>query len=249
MTVTKSTRSPVSQARRPVATSAGRSYRRAHWFMLASLAVVVAGFWPSFFRDVGAHDPAHTIHGVAASLWIAILALQSWLMSRGYVAWHHRVARAAFVLLPVLCLSALDMVRLMLANPEMPQGLAVLLAFIDIPSVLFLATLFVLALANIRTPAAHKRFMSATVLPAFPPALTRLYARELPIGFSTALQLSFVTVEVILLCLLINDWRNGERRLAYPLSLAFFVLVHVLMGFASRNVVWVSFTGWYAALF
>ena len=224
------------------------SYARAHWFFLAALAAIVAGFWPSFFRPLGAGDMGRTIHGTTATLWVVTLALQSWLVSRGLVVWHRRVARFAVVLLPVLCLSALYVVRVMLTSSAIPPFLRPLLAFIDLPSIAFLLLLFSLALINRRTPAAHKRFMAATVLLAFPPALTRLYQILFAPGIEifTALHASFVTVEVILLALIFTDVRMGERRLAYPLSLGFFVTLHALMFPLSSAPWWTAFLGWYA---
>ncbi|MDP1892195.1 MAG: hypothetical protein Q8K55_14995 [Gemmatimonadaceae bacterium] len=226
------------------------SYQHAHWYFMASLAAIVAGFWPSFFRPLGTGDFAHSLHGVTATLWVVALATQSWLMSRGLVRWHRRVAYGAVLLLPVLVASALKMVAVMFANPEMPPFLPPLLAFIDLPSVAFLVVLVTLALRNVRTPAAHKRFMSATVLLGFPPALTRLYARvgAPHVDFMAALHGSFVTVEVILVALIASDRRAGERRLAYPLALAFFVVVHALMLPVASSAAWRSLMSWYVHL-
>lgn len=226
------------------------TYRHAHWYFLAALAAIVAGFWPSFFAPLGAGDFAHSLHGVTATLWIVVLATQSWLVSRGLVRWHRRVAMGALVLLPVMILSALRMVAVMFSNPQMPPFLPPLLAFIDLPSVAFLIVLVTLALRNLRTPAAHKRFMAATVLLGFPPALTRLYARVFApqVDFMTALHGSLITVELILVALIVSDRRDGERQLAYPLSLGFFVVLHALMLPVSGSSGWGALMQWYAAL-
>jgi hypothetical protein len=222
--------------------TAAPSYRHAHWYFLAALAAIVAGFWPSFFKPLGAGDVAHSLHGLTATLWVVTLAGQSWLMSRGLVRWHRRVAYITLVMLTVMVASALQMVAVMLANPEMPPSLATMLAFIDLPSVAFLLLLVTLALRNVRRPSAHKRFMAATVFIGFPPALARLYARVGAPGvdFMTALHASFVTVEAILVVLIAVDHRAGERRLAYPLSLAFFAVIHTLMIPVGASAAWAS---------
>ncbi len=229
---------------------AAPSYRHAHWYFVAALVVIIAGFWPSFFRPLGAGSLAHSIHGLTATLWVVALAVQSWLVSRGMVIWHRRVAWAVILLLPVLVASALQMVATMITNPKMPAFLPPLLAFIDLPSLAFLIVLVVLALKNIRTPAAHKRFMAATVLLAFPPALTRLYARlGVPgVDFMVALHASFVTVELILVALIVADVRSNQRRLAYPLSLVFFMVVHALMVPVGASEFWRGLMVWYARL-
>ena len=227
-----------------------RSYQHAHWYFAAALAATVAGFWPSFFSRLDETDVWHSVHGITATLWIVALITQSWLMSRGQVQWHRRVAVGALMLLPVMVVSALYMVRLVLTSSRVPPFPPAMLAFIDLPSVVFLIVLVSLALANRRTPAAHKRFMSATVLLGLPPALTRLYVRVLfpGIGGASAFQASLLSVELILLALIVADWRAGERRLAYPLSLAFFVAVHALIGPVSSSGAWHSAMQWYAAL-
>lgn len=212
--------------------------------------MIVAGFWPSFFRPLGTGSLPHSVHGVTATLWVVALALQSWLVSRGLVRWHRRVAVAALLLLLVMVLSALQIVAVMFSNPDMPPFLPPILAFIDLPSVAFLVLLVALALRNRREPASHKRWMAATVLLGFPPSLTRLYARvgAPTIDFPMALHGSFFTVEAILVALIITDWRAGERRLAYPLSLGFFAVVHVLMFPVGTNETWVALVQGYAAL-
>jgi len=226
------------------------SYRHAHWYFLAALIAILAGFWPSFVRPLGTGSTWHTVHGITATLWVVALIVQSWLISRGMRVWHRRVALAALALLPVLWMTALYMVQVMHTNPQMPPFLPPLLAFIDLPSIVFMAVLVTLALRNVRRPAAHKRFMAATVLLAFPPALTRLYARVLAphVDFMQALHGSFLTVEVILIALIIGDWRSGQRHLAYPLSLVFFVAVHVLMEPVARSDSWQAFYAWFAGL-
>ena len=225
-------------------------YRRAHWFLLITLAVIVAGFWPSFFARLGAGDFAHTLHGVTATLWVCVLALQSWLIAHHHRQWHRRVAIGALVLLPILVGSGLQMVRVMLDNTRMPPFLPPLLSWLDFCSLAFLLLLVGLGLANVRRPSAHVRFMSATVLLGLPPALTRLYARVLAphVDFMTALHGSFVTVELVCVALIVADHRAGERRLAWPLSLVFFGALHASMGAVAASETWGQFTQWYVTL-
>ena len=225
-------------------------YRHAHWGILAALGVIVAGFWPSFFRSLDGGDTAHTVHGVTATLWVLCVALQSWLISRGLVRWHRMVAVFALIVLLVMSGAALLMVAIMQRNTSMPPFLPPLLAFIDIPSIAFLLLLVGLALRHVRRPAIHKRYMAATILLALPPALGRLYPWIFGprVDFMTGLHAAFFTVDLILIALILLDRRMPRRYAPYPLSLAFFVMVQVLMGPMGRNETWRDFLGWYAAL-
>lgn len=225
-------------------------YSRAHWFLLAALAAIVAGFWPTFFRAPGTNDLAHSLHGVTATAWVLALALQSWLISRHLRTWHRRVALGALLLLPVLVVSGLHMIKVMFGNQQMPPFLPPLLAYIDFTALTFLLLLVGLGLASVRRPAAHVRFMTATVLLGMPPALTRLYARELAptVDFPTALHMAFATVELACVVLIVADRRAGERRLAWPMSLLFFGAVHASMFPIAASEAWGNFTQWYVSL-
>src|SRR5262245_12120024 len=91
--------------------SARPSYANAHWYMLAAFVVVIAGFWPTFFRPMSGGSTLRTVHGVTSSLWYLALVLQPWLVTHGHVRWHRRVAVLVIALLPVLCISALMATR------------------------------------------------------------------------------------------------------------------------------------------
>ncbi len=173
--------------------------------------------------------------------------LQSWLMSKGLVTWHRRVARGIVVLLPILCVSGLSNTRIMLTtSPILPPPLRPLIAFIDFQLTLQLVVLVVLGIMNRRTPAAHKRFMAATVFAGFPPALARLYL-NLGIGSLGLINGPAYTIEAILLVLIAVDWRNGERRIAYPLMLVWTIAIQLFIGPLSSTSWWLAFCAWFAA--
>lgn len=121
----------------------------------------MAGFWSSFFRSGAPRDVIHSVHGITATLWLVLLAGQSFLMSKGLV--------------PVVLISAVHIVRFMTGQATIPTPIGPMLALFNLPAVTCMAIFFALGLANVRRPAAHQRFMAATVLPALSPALARLF--------------------------------------------------------------------------
>lgn len=92
--------------------------------------------------------------------------------------------------------------------------------------------------------------MASTVLLAFPPALTRLFAfgTPWPLDFIPALHLSMVVPDVILVVLIARDRMAGRSARAYPMALAFFVVMHVLMFTASGSAMFVAFSEGFARL-
>lgn len=214
------------------------------------LAVTLAGFWPTFLARLVTTDFWHSLHGFTAIGWILGLAGQSWLMSRGRVRWHRRMAVVMLVLLVLLVTSALYVVGTMQHNPVFPPDVRTFFAFIDIPSTVLLVLLVGLGLANRRTPAAHKRYMAATALLGLPPALTRLYLNLFapPLVPLVAFHLSLLTVHVIVVALIVNDLRSGERRLAYPMMLVFYLAIQVLIGPVSASGPWRALMAWYGGM-
>jgi hypothetical protein len=216
--------------------------------MLAAFAVVVLGFWPTFYQPLSGGSTLRTVHGVTSTLWYTALVVQPWLVTHGYVRWHRRVAVVVIALLPVLCVSALMTTRVMLARSAIPAMIRPLIAYLDVTLVALFVALFLLGLLNRRTPAAHKRYMVSTALLGFPPALTRFIARTFAINPIIAINISFYIIEAILVTLIVVDWRKGERRRwAYPIVLVAHVAIQLLMFPVSSASGWVAFCQWFAA--
>ena len=78
-------------------------YPRAHYFVLIVLAVIAAGFWPSYFSVWGNVPWQFHAHGVAASIWVCMVAGQSWTAHhKAQYAVHRAVGTASLFLFPFL---------------------------------------------------------------------------------------------------------------------------------------------------
>ena len=233
----------------PARASSRPSYTHVHWYMLAAFAVVLLGFWPTFFRPLSGGSTLRTVHGVTSSLWYGALVLQPWLVTHGYVRWHRRVAVLVILLLPALCISALMTTRVMLTTSALPPFIRPLITWLDVTATGLFVAMFLLGLRNRRVPAAHKRYMVSTALPGFLPAITRFVARTFPaMQPLAAINVSFYVVELVLLTLIVADWRRGERRRwAYPISLASYVGIQLLMTSVPATGWWLAFCQWFAA--
>lgn len=77
-------------------------YRHAHYYVLVVIAVIVAGFWPSYFAAWGSVPWQFHAHGVAASIWVAMVAAQSWSAHHGRLPLHRAVGKSSLLLFPFL---------------------------------------------------------------------------------------------------------------------------------------------------
>jgi hypothetical protein len=77
-------------------------YPRAHYYVLAVIAVIIAGFWPSYFAVWGTVPWQFHAHGVAASIWVLMVFSQSWTAHHGQLPLHRAVGKSSLLLFPFL---------------------------------------------------------------------------------------------------------------------------------------------------
>jgi hypothetical protein len=77
-------------------------YPRAHYYVLAVIAVIVAGFWPSYFSVWGTVPWQFHAHGIAASIWVMMVVVQSWTAHHKQLPLHRAVGRSSLFLFPFL---------------------------------------------------------------------------------------------------------------------------------------------------
>ena len=77
-------------------------YRHAPYYVLAVIAVIVAGFWPSYFATWDSVPWQFHAHGVAASIWVTMVLAQSWTAHHKQFGIHAAVGKSSLLLFPFL---------------------------------------------------------------------------------------------------------------------------------------------------
>ena len=88
-------------------------YPRAHFWLLLLFPLTGLAFWPAYFSDFRAAPYAFHVHGITASLWIALLAFQSWAIHRRRNSLHRSVGLASFALFPFFLVGGLLVLQTM----------------------------------------------------------------------------------------------------------------------------------------
>ncbi|WHU02689.1 hypothetical protein [Sphingomonas sp. NIBR02145] len=154
-------------------------YRHAHWYLLAIFPLAALAFWPGYLSTIGTAPLQMHAHGITATLWLALLVAQSWLIHSGNNALHRTLGATSLALFP-LFLAGGSMIFLGMAqrfaDPPSPfyTMYAPGLAWIDMISVAAFAWCYYSALRTRRTVQFHARYMLATVIFLLPPILGRL---------------------------------------------------------------------------
>jgi len=163
------------------------SQDRRFYSAMAALVVVaiVAGFAPTFFArgvffELPPLTPAVRLHGLLGTVWVALFAVQTWLVAAGRRAWHRSlgpigvIVAVGFVASGVLVVRALEQSH----GSEAGATLAAHLFTNGAPLAAF-AVFVVAGVLQRHVAARHKRFMLLAAVVLLPPAVGRLFG---PLG-------------------------------------------------------------------
>ena len=77
-------------------------YKHAPYYVLACIAVIVAGFWPSYFAAEKSVPWQFHAHGIAASIWVLMVLMQSITVHKQQLPLHRAVGKSSLILFPFL---------------------------------------------------------------------------------------------------------------------------------------------------
>ena len=153
--------------------TSSRSSQRAYFvIVLCMAAMVVWGFWPSYFGPLlrGGVDRPWIIHVHAALFlgWVILLILQASLVTFGQQRLHRRVGKFGIAYgIAVLCLGTIVSFAapvLRVHAGQMPAAVASMVVLYNLTDMLVFGGFFAAAVAQRRNPEWHKRLiLSATI--------------------------------------------------------------------------------------
>ncbi|HYE28959.1 MAG TPA: hypothetical protein VEA61_12110 [Allosphingosinicella sp.] len=164
-------------------------YRHAHWYLLLLFPLTGLAFWPNYFGKLAASPYAFHVHGVTASLWIALLAFQTWSIHRRRNALHRSGGLASLALFPLFIAGGLLVIQTMAAkfaggSDPFYARFGARLGAVDAISSAAMPCLFYLALKERRKVHLHARYMLAPILFLLPPILSRLMQALPPLAIA-----------------------------------------------------------------
>jgi hypothetical protein len=155
-------------------------YRHSHWYVLALLPLAGLAFWPSYLGQISSAPMQMHMHGVTATLWVLLLAAQSWSIHAGHRALHRRTGLYSLALFPLFLAGGstifLGMAERFAGEVSPFYSLyAARLAWIDIVAVVGVAGFYFEALRRRRSVALHAGYLLATAMFLLGPILGRLF--------------------------------------------------------------------------
>ena len=160
-------------------------YPRAHYYMLVVIAVIAGGFWPTYFSVWNTVPWQFHAHGIAASLWVILVTVQSWTVHRKQLPLHRFIGKSSLLLFPFLIgglAAIIDLTAKSFVAADDPFRVAFGGALLMIVAVAMAAyvTLYYRALKYRRKVWIHSGYLLSTPLVLFESAFHRLMLWYVP---------------------------------------------------------------------
>ena len=213
-------------------------YRQAHFYLLLLIALTGLAFWPIYFAVLPRASITVHIHSFTATLWITLLAFQSWAIHHQRTDWHRAVGMASLAVFPLFFAGSVLIVHTMALNfatgDFFDSRFGSRFAAIDAVAIPGIAVLFWSGLRWRRKVHLHARYMLATVFFLFSPIFSRLFMRYVP-GLQLAppdVSQVPLNVELASLCALLLAlglaWRHPKHARPWLITAALLCVQMVL---------------------
>jgi len=222
-------------------------YRHAPYYILAVIAVIAVGFWPSYFAK-GADVPwQFHAHGIAASIWVLMVLVQSWTIHKSQLPIHRAVGKSSLILFPFLIgglaaiidltgkgfVAADDPVRTMFGGQFLIALALAIAAYV---------ALYYRALKYRRKVWVHSGYMLATPLILFESPFSRLMSMVLPpfmvrgpADFDRIILSIEWAMAVELAIIAVLWWRFRDKANPFLVAAGFIVAQMLTMGLMGGN--------------
>ncbi len=223
-------------------------YKNAPYYILVVIAVILAGFWTSYFAPFTTVPWQFHAHGVAASIWVLMVLFQSWAVHKEQLPLHRAVGKSSLLLFPFLIggLAAIidvtgkgfvagDYIRTTFGG-EFLIGLAIAIAAYVV--------LYYRALKYRRKVWSHAGYMLATPLILFESPFSRIIGTWIPALQYRGPQDNHVFMDSIiwamaaeLAIIAVLWWRFRDKANPFLVAGGFIVAQMLTMGLMSDNAV------------
>jgi uncharacterized membrane protein len=222
------------------------------WPVFATaLALVVVGFWPSFFARLPDAPLPHHVHAWSATGWMILPLLQYALIRSGRRSLHRLVGYSSVVLAAIVAASGVYVVRMMAYSNIASFRLAsVKFVWLDLTGIALFCVYIAIAIsaARRRDIRLHVTTLAASAFIPLEAALERLFLNLLPSlvpDFNAALYASLTFLEVTCAAIIFVEWRSGRVRWPIPALLVYYLLMHVTLTPLATSKTFQSFSDWF----
>ncbi len=201
------------------------------WMTLAMCFFVYGGFGmhsflPALQGNFPPAPPVVHLHAVVMVAWMLLLVVQTGLVSAGNIKLHRSLGTWGIAHATVVLLTGLS-IQLIASRAGMDAGRdpGTDGLYLGILAAIGFATMFTLAIRNIKRPEIHKRMILFAMLPVLPPGVNRFWFNALGLNDPIPTFWLYLTLWTMAAAILIQERRSTGRISAYSLFGAGWILV------------------------
>lgn len=235
-----------------------RTFVGSFYIVMAAIfaAIAFSGFFMTYWLPVArgtfAGSPILHLHGLLFSLWTLFFLSQAILVANGGLRHHKAWGLAGISLATAMVFVGLAVATIGLERRlELGYGDAArAFAIVPISAVLLFGGLIIAAMANLRRPEWHKRYMLVATAVLLQPAIARYIfvlngkadAAVRQAGPPPSVQFTSIgalVVDALILAAVLYDWKaRGRLHPAYAWAFGVVLAVHVARPFVSQTESW-----------
>ncbi len=197
-----------------------RQYRYLGYFLLLQLPIIALAFHKSYGSKIPdfepGYDPFIHVHAVLATLWVAIVIVQPFLIANKKLAWHRTIGKASYFVFPLLVLSFVPAWIKIIHSGEYKN------LFFSLGDCVLLVLFYSLSIYHRKIASRHMRFMIAATLVLLGPTIGRIGPIVLNLSGIVTQTIQYAIIIFILLGLIAYDKKNNKNYQPYVLALIAF---------------------------
>jgi len=230
-------------------------YQKSHLYFIAFFLLMLAAFWLTYFTRLLDQDNYRMhLHGVVLILWCLMLITQPYLIRTRQNALHKSVGKFSYVLVPVMIITTIDLLHYRLQVNSVLGTMDYFFVALVLNALIAFFIFYGLAIYYRMKPTIHARYMVCTAFPMFTPITDRIifiYFPSMTHYLPTIEQnpiapvVGFAIADLILIGLIIWDWRSHKRWNVFPIALAILLLYHYSVMNFYKFEFWKRFSIWF----
>ena len=212
-------------------------YDKSVYVFAVFFAFAIWAFWTTYYGRLSADiATAKHLHGIAMTLWCLMLIGQALLIRLKRIKIHKLTGKLSYVIVPMILATGVHLAHLTVL--EIEQGTVFYYYFIALMynALIVFAVMYGLAIWYRKRPLTHARYMLCTLIPILTPVTDRLIHKYfqglIPLaptleGMPMVQVLGFALGDILVLGVLIWDWKAHKRLDVFPVALMIAILYHV----------------------
>jgi hypothetical protein len=182
--------------------------------------------------------------------WCGMLVAQSFLIRINQRSIHRTLGKLSYAVAPLVVMSTIFLANFKLNARELSdEGLYIL--GLQIFIVIVFTYFYAMGIKHRKRPDVHARWMICTAFTLLDPIFARIIMvnfYQVAIETGIVQWMTFTLTDVILITLVIKDWKSTGRRDVFLPALILMLVAQVAMLTVWDTAIWRSFASWFAAL-